>query len=67
MLAAVGYYFECKDERDIYNGSNPCQTNMAPHNGKCRDIFEIQTTYWVVGNAVVCSGQTKGNYEGERI
>lgn len=40
---------------------------MAPHNGECRDLFEIPTTYYGVGNAVNCYGRPNGNYKSERI
>ncbi|XP_052086945.1 uncharacterized protein LOC127724124 isoform X2 [Mytilus californianus] len=59
-------YFECQDERNIYGGQNPCPTNMAPYNGKCRDLFEIPASYWQVGYAIDCSGRPNGNYESER-
>ncbi|CAG2235509.1 unnamed protein product [Mytilus edulis] len=61
-----GHYFECQDERSIFDGGNPCPTNMAPYNGKCRNLFEIPTTYWHVGYGVDCSGRPNGNYESER-
>ncbi|CAG2229568.1 unnamed protein product [Mytilus edulis] len=55
-------YFECQDERNIYDGRNPCQTNMTPYNGKCTNIYEIPPFYWQVGYGVSCSGRSNGNY-----
>lgn len=59
-------YFECLDERNIYRGSNPCLTNMAPYNGKCKDLFEIPASYWEVGYGVDCTGRPNGNYISEK-
>ncbi|VDI50299.1 Hypothetical predicted protein [Mytilus galloprovincialis] len=67
MEPSVGYYFECQNERIIYSGGNPCQTNMASHNGKCKEKFEIPTSYWQDGYGVDCSGRPNGNYKSERI
>ncbi|CAG2189164.1 unnamed protein product [Mytilus edulis] len=39
MYILHGYYFECRDERNIYGGANPCKTNMAPHNGEYQQLF----------------------------
>ncbi|VDI13801.1 Hypothetical predicted protein [Mytilus galloprovincialis] len=60
-------YFECRDERNIYGGANPCTANMAPHHGKCRDLYEIPSSYWGVGYGVDCSGRPNGNYKSERM
>ncbi|CAG2235518.1 unnamed protein product [Mytilus edulis] len=60
-------YFECRDERNIYGGPNPCPTNMAPHNGKYRDLYEIPTSYWGVGNTIDCTGRPNGNFKSERM
>ncbi|CAC5391699.1 unnamed protein product [Mytilus coruscus] len=59
-------YFKCRDERNIYRGSNPCPTNMAPHNGKCKDLFEIPASFWEVPYGVDCTGRPNGNYKSER-
>ncbi|XP_063401938.1 uncharacterized protein LOC134686193 isoform X2 [Mytilus trossulus] len=67
MYILHGYYFECRDERNIYGGANPCKTNMAPHNGECRDLFEIPTTPWGVGNGIACNSRQNGNYRSERM
>ncbi|XP_063401940.1 neurogenic locus notch homolog protein 1-like [Mytilus trossulus] len=55
-------YFECQDERNIYDGRNPCQNDMTPYNGKCTNTYEIPPSYWQVGYGVSCSGRTNGNY-----
>lgn len=55
-------YFECWDERNVYCGPNPFSTNKAPHNGKCKDLFEISASYWQVDHGVDCSGWPNGNY-----
>ncbi|XP_071135271.1 uncharacterized protein [Mytilus edulis] len=63
-------YFECQNERNIYGGQNPCPSNMAPHNGKCTDLFEIQHVQhsnWQLGYAIDCSGRPNGNYKSEHI
>ncbi|VDI08421.1 Hypothetical predicted protein [Mytilus galloprovincialis] len=60
------FYFECQNERIIYSGENPCQTNMAPYNGICRDMFKIPASYYQVGYGVDCSGRPNGNYRSER-
>lgn len=62
----VEEYFVCRDERNIYRGSNPCFTNMAPYNGKCKDLFEIPASYLVVGYGVDCTGRPNGNYKSEK-
>ncbi|CAG2229574.1 unnamed protein product [Mytilus edulis] len=63
-------YFECQNERNIYGGQNPCPSNMAPHNGKCTDLFEIQHVQhsnWQLGYAIDCSGRPNGNYKSEHV
>lgn len=45
-------YFECRDERNIYVGENPSQSNMAPYNGKCQDLFEIPQSNYQVGQTI---------------
>lgn len=58
-------YFECRDERNIYNGFNPCPSNMEPYNGICTDRLEIAPTYLHKGQSIQCSGRANGNYKSE--
>ncbi|VDI09128.1 Hypothetical predicted protein [Mytilus galloprovincialis] len=40
---------------------------MAPHHGKCRDLYEIPSSHCGVGYGVDCSGRPNGNYKSERM
>ncbi|XP_052086947.1 protein jagged-1-like [Mytilus californianus] len=66
-ISIGGTYFECKDERNIYVGENPCPTSMAPYNGECKDLFEIPINHYGIGYGVDCNGRENGNYKCERI
>lgn len=59
-------YFECLDERNIYVGKNPCQSNKAPYNGKCQDFFEIPPSNYQLGYGIDCSGRPNGNYKNDQ-
>lgn len=56
----VGDYFECRDERNVYRGSNPCPTNMAPHNGICKTFSKFQHHFGRLGTVLTALvGQTE--------
>ncbi|CAC5391695.1 unnamed protein product [Mytilus coruscus] len=66
-ISIGGTYFECKDERNIYGGANPCPTGMAPYNGECKDLFEIPINLFGIGNGVNYNDRENGNYKSERF